>query len=41
MEIYFHFILILLAIYISNQKNLEEKMKDCIFYLSKETKTYN
>ena len=39
MEIYFHFIIILLF-YISNQKTLEQKMNNCILYLSNETSTY-
>ena len=40
MEIYFHFIILLLFLYRSNQKTLEEKMNNCILYLSNETSTY-
>ena len=41
MKIYFHLlILILLLLCKSNQKTLEEKMKNCILYLSNETSTY-
>ena len=40
MEIFFHLILIILILNKSNQKTLEEKMKNCIFYLSNETSTY-
>ena len=41
MEIIFYFILIILILYKSNQKTLEEKMKNCILYLSNETSTSN
>ena len=41
MKNYLNFILILLIIYKSNQKTLEEKMKNCILYLSNETSIYN
>lgn len=41
MEIYFHIIIILIIFYKSNEKTLEEKMKNCILYLSKENSIYN
>ena len=43
MEIYLNLLIILLFIVIneSNEKTLEEKMKNCILYLSKESSTYN
>jgi len=40
MEIYLHFIILLLFLYSSTQKTLEEKMNNCILYLSNETSTY-
>ena len=40
MEIFFHFLL-LLILYNINAKTLEEKMKNCILYLSKESSVYD